>query len=201
MNVSRDDYFFNLFNGPGFRVMIFDENEYPDSLSGGVDEVLISPGMETFVRVDPVTVQSSPNVLQFGIETRGCLYPTEAKNQFGGDYKRSTCILKCRIRSLIALCGCIPFYYYLSAYFPDNVDDPAVCTLQNVACLQKYKIKLQMVVTRIESIVGLEREMEEGLYCPECHPSCSSVTYGVKSTTLDLLAQDRDLAILPYGLR
>lgn len=197
LNTSWDDYHYNLFNGPGFRVLIFDENEYPDTLSGGVLEYHASPGLETFLRVDPVTVESSANILQYGLETRGCWFPTEWRNRFGGDYKRSTCILNCRIRSLIALCGCIPFYYYINTHLPDNSLPPTVCTLQHVACMAKYKVKLQMVVTKIENIVGLEREMEEGLYCPECHPSCSKTTYAVKTTSLSLIEQARNNTVLP----
>lgn len=197
LNTSTDDYFFNLYNGPGFRVLIFDENEYPDTLSGGVIEQQVRPGLETFLRVDPVTVESSTNILQYGLETRGCWFPTEWKNRYGGDYKRSTCILNCRVRSLIALCGCVPFYYYVNTYLPDQSSMPAVCTMQNVACLAKYKVKLQMVVTKIEAIVGLEREMEEGLYCPECHPSCSKISYSVSQSSLPLIPQDRNNSVLP----
>lgn len=197
MNVSTGDTFYNPFNGPGIRVMIFDENEYPDTLSGGVIEQHMQPGKETFLRVDPVTVEASDNILQYSTETRGCYYPSEWKNRYGGDYKRSTCILNCRIRSLIALCGCVPFYYYVNTYLPDQSVMPAVCTLQNVECLAKYKVKWQMVVTKLETVVGLEREMEEGLYCPECSPSCSKVGYSVKSNSLPLVQQSRNSTILP----
>lgn len=197
LNTSTDDSFFNLFNGPGYHVLIFDENEYPDTLSGGVIDQQMQPGTETYLRVDPITVDSSPNILQYGVATRGCYYPNELRNRYGGDYKRSSCILNCRIRSLIALCGCVPFYYYVNTFLADDSAMPPVCTLQNVACLAKYKVKWRMVVTKIENIVGLEREMEEGLFCPECLPSCSKTTYSVKTTSLPLIQQSRNSTILP----
>lgn len=197
LNTSTDDYYFNLFNGPGFRILIFDENEFPDSNSGGVIEEMARPGRETFLRVDPVTVEASTNIMTYSVETRGCYYPTEWRNRYGGDYKRTTCILNCRIRSLIALCQCVPFYYYLNTYLPNQSQMPSVCTLQHVACLEKYRIKIQMVVTKIEPIIGLEREMEEALYCPECHPSCSRISYSVQSTSLPLIIQERNSTVMP----
>lgn len=189
LNVSRRDYFWNMFQGPGFRVLIFNENEFPDSISGGIVEKQIQPGTENFLRVDPVTVESDANVLYYGVETRECYYPSENRNRYGGDYTRSSCILNCRIRSVIALCNCVPFYLYVNTYLPNQEQMPQVCTLQNIPCLAKYKIKWQAVVTKITAIEGLEKEMEESLYCPECLPSCSRIAYSVQETTLPLIPQ------------
>lgn len=198
LNASREDTFWNFFYGPGYRVLVFNENEYPDTLSGGVIESQVLPGTETFLRVDPITIEADTNILTFGEETRGCLYPSERPNRYGGDYTRSSCILNCRIRSVVALCGCVPFYLYVNTYLPNNMEMPPVCTLQNVGCLAKYKIKWQTVIIKIMDVVGLEKEMEESLYCPECLPSCSRISYSVQSTSLPLLRQNKNSTIFPY---
>lgn len=197
LNASKEDTFWNFFYGPGFRVLIFDENDYPDTLSGGVVEATILPGTETFIRVDPVTIQSQENILYYGIETRDCIYPSERPNRYGGDYTRSSCILNCRIRSAAALCSCVPFYLYVNTYMPNDMEMPPVCTLQNVGCLKQYRLKWQMVITKIMQIEGLEKEMEEALYCPECLPACDRTVYKVQTTSLPLLAQTRNSSILP----
>lgn len=66
---------------------------------------------------------------------RQCLFANEIA-RYGGKYTRSECIVNCRIRSVRALCDCVPFYLP-----PPNIhtDPPTICTLQHVPCLNKYQ--------------------------------------------------------------
>lgn len=57
---------------------------------------------------------------------RKCLFPDELKS-YGGKYTRTDCIVNCRIRSILALCDCLPFYL---PYQSLNSNPPTVCTLQ-----------------------------------------------------------------------
>lgn len=44
----------------------------------------------------------------------------------------------------------------------------------------------------LKKVPGLEKETEDGLYCPLCLPSCSDSTYKVTSTSLPLIKAKRN---------
>lgn len=50
----------------------------------------------------------------------------------------------------------------------------------------------------LDKVSGLEREHEDGLYCPECLPSCSDTTYMVSSMRLPLIPTNRNYPTLMY---
>lgn len=52
-----------------------------------------------------------------------------------------------------------------------------------------------MLTTRIK-ISGLEREVEEGLYCPQCLPSCDDVQYDISMMSLPI-----DRLAIPENVR
>lgn len=189
LNGSSDDYFYPLVNSYGFNVQIFDPYEIPDTAAGGVVEKSVNLGMETFLRVNGVTIRTEEEVRRYAVENRECLFRDEMYNNFHGRYERGNCVINCRIKSILALCGCVPFF------MPnlDQIGGPSVvtCNLQHLACLNKYKIKWYTLVTRIQKIEGLEKEMEESLYCPDCLPSCSNVQYLVTQSELPLVVSKR----------
>jgi len=47
-------------------------------------------------------------------------------------------------------------------------------------------VKWRNVLTERQLILGLEREIEEALYCPQCLPACSDVLYGVSMSALPI---------------
>jgi len=47
-------------------------------------------------------------------------------------------------------------------------------------------VKWRNVLTERQLILGLEREIEEALYCPQCLPACSDVQYGVSMSALPI---------------
>lgn len=68
VNTSSSDYFYSIFNSVGFNIQIFNPDEYPDSTSGSVQERFISPGTETFVRIDANLIQSQDSITQYSPE-------------------------------------------------------------------------------------------------------------------------------------
>ena len=79
-------------------------------------------------------------IIDFSFLQRGCLFTHELEAEYGGQYSYSDCLVKCRIRSIIALCRCLPFYLPVS--FPDgNIAVTDKCTLQHVPCLNRYTSK------------------------------------------------------------
>jgi hypothetical protein len=64
------------------------------------------------------------------------MFAEDLRSEFGGNYTLVDCLLKCRIRSIGALCSCIPFQLPTN-FVGVNSDD--ICTLQHIPCLNKYR--------------------------------------------------------------
>uniref|UniRef100_A0A182Q1S7 Pickpocket n=1 Tax=Anopheles farauti TaxID=69004 RepID=A0A182Q1S7_9DIPT len=190
LNGSTNDYFYNLFNNIGFNLQIFNPNEVPDSTAGGVNEQFVHLGTETFIRVDAITINSEPDLLRYSRQKRQCVFRSELL-KYGANYGRSSCVAACRLRSVMALCDCVPFYMP-TAGAATGGKSITTCNLQHIACLNKYKIKWSTVITEIVRIPGLEKEMEESLYCPECLPSCSDSKYQITTSELPLTRSYRN---------
>lgn len=65
--------------------------------------------------------------------------------EYGGHYSFTDCLIKCKIRNYISLCGCIPFN--LPTNFPDfppEIRKFMRCNLSHIRCLQKYKSKIKL---------------------------------------------------------
>ena len=155
INNTSDDYFYNILNTKGFtvrfkssptqisqqnfnfQIQVHNSYEFPDPSSGSAIERLVGPGEEIFVRVDATSMTSERDIANYRAERRQCLFPDENPS-YNKKYTRSECILNCRIRSVKALCDCVPFQLP-----PPNVksDPPKICTLQHVPCLNKYRSK------------------------------------------------------------
>ncbi len=50
-----------------------------------------------------------------------------------------------------------------------------------------FLAKWQTFLLDLERLPGLEKDVEDGLYCPQCLASCSETIYNVKTTSLPLL--------------
>ncbi|XP_058130348.1 pickpocket protein 28 [Anopheles ziemanni] len=188
-NLPFDSFPFHAFDI--FRqLQIFNPTEVPDMTSGGITEQFIHLGTETFIRVDAITINSEPDVLRYSRQKRQCVFRNELL-KYGGRYGRSNCVAACRIRSVLALCECVPFYMHTAGSIAGG-RSLTTCNLQHIACLNKYKIKWSTVITDIVRIPGLEKEMEESLYCPECLPPCSDSKYQITASELPLIRTHRD---------
>lgn len=111
------------------------------------------------------------------------MFPTDLPDEYNGNYVYGDCLVKCKAKSVIALCKC---KLYNSPSFSDvAMDDLPFCSLASVQCLNKYRIKWATYRPR-EMIKGLEREMEDSLSCEGCYPLCSSSVYYVDSTAAQL---------------
>lgn len=53
-------------------------------------------------------------------------------------------------------------------------------------CLSFLSVKWNNVLTERVRFVGLEREAEEALYCPQCLPSCNDVQFRISTSLLPI---------------
>nr|XP_014090434.2 sodium channel protein Nach-like [Bactrocera oleae] len=192
LNTSHTDDFMSILNIDGYIVIVHDSDIFADTTSGEAHELFIADGEESFMALRALLVYTEPSLSSFRPHTRKCYFENEFSEYAAGtqwNYSFSNCITRCRIRSMVALCRCIPFYMD-TRLLPDT-DGVIYCTLQHVPCLLSYNFKWTNVLTQRELLPGLERAYEEALYCPECLPACNDVQYGVSFMALPI---DRFLA-------
>lgn len=68
---------------------------------------------------------------------RGCRFASDGAKNETKRYFRSNCISECRLKSIIALCNCYPFYFQDSVF--DN--STKACTLENIHCLNHFNCR------------------------------------------------------------
>lgn len=119
---------------------IFNSHEYPDVQTGSFLQLFANPETEVFFKLDVTTVDAILAVQQYSPEQRGCRFSNELSEQYGGHYSFADCLLKCKIKKIIALCNCMPFF--LPNNFPDGTMSKISCTLAHNRCLNRYKGEL-----------------------------------------------------------
>ncbi|XP_043652138.1 pickpocket protein 19 [Drosophila teissieri] len=192
LNDSHADYFAPILNTNGYIVMIHNAENYASVSSSNVLEMFPGQGEDSYLSVYARVVDTDDSLKSFSPFSRRCYFEYEAQNPvheqlmktYSYSYTFPNCITRCRIRSIMALCRCIPFQ--LPLQLVENLDGVVFCTLGHVACLNQYMFKWRNVLTERHIIVGLEREIEEALYCPQCLPSCRDVQYGVSMSALPI---------------
>ncbi|RZC33568.1 glutamate receptor 2, partial [Asbolus verrucosus] len=129
-----DDYFYSTLSSVGVTAHVFFANDYPDKVSGSLNEILIESKSENFLEIVPTTVKAVKDVLHYPVPERECLFDTERRTVVGKAYSQSDCYVECRLESILALCKCVPFKMPVS-------NDNTVCTLEDIPCLNRYRDK------------------------------------------------------------
>lgn len=137
LNTTTSDYYYSIADFVGFQLYILDPDNYPDNQNGGLAQLMIGPNTRSYIRLMPSTILSKSAIEQYTPTQRGCLFEHELFDQYAGHYSFVDCLLKCKLRSVIELCGCIP--WGLPTNFPDGTTTSVKCTLAHNKCLNRYK--------------------------------------------------------------
>ncbi|XP_048512799.1 sodium channel protein Nach-like [Athalia rosae] len=183
-----DDYFYTIPSGRGWKIIIFDSEDYPDNPSGSVIEQMISPSTETYLRLDAILFCTPDDIINYPVEKRKCIFNTELQKLFTG-YTYSDCIVNCRVEDIWRTCNCLPFF------FPKR-DMRRTCDMTDLPCLNANKSKWWVLFPhevpedRWDSDEGYPKaatyETLSGLDCSECYPACNDVRYFVRNTVTSL---------------
>ncbi|XP_062126004.1 sodium channel protein Nach [Drosophila sulfurigaster albostrigata] len=186
INASHADYFAPILHTNGYIVIVHDANNFPSIASSNSLEMFPGQREESFLKIFPRIIDTDKSLHSFSPTARRCYFHSEANmpdlNKYV--YTFPNCITRCRIRSIIALCNCLPFQLPLELV--DSLEGLVFCTLTHISCLSQYQFKWNNVLTERERIYGLEREIEEALYCPHCLPSCNDVQYRISMSVLPI---------------
>lgn len=142
LNTSSDDYFYTTKNFKGFVIQIFNSADYPDITTGSVYEQIIDAKKEIFMRLGVLTLMSEDSIKAYSTSQRGCLFETENNAEYNGHYSLSQCFIKCKLRSIIALCKCIPFQYP-TLFVGESVHK---CSFTEIECLNRYNGKMIILI-------------------------------------------------------
>ncbi|XP_032686205.1 sodium channel protein Nach-like isoform X2 [Odontomachus brunneus] len=188
LNPHLDDSFYKILPMNGFKISVYDPLDYPDATSGNVREILVSPKMETYIDLDAIIFDSTENVQKYDIQERDCLFQTEHSKIFHGYYSYSDCIVHCRVQDIFQLCNCVPFFYPIAGEIGNAFAQ--TCNLKDLPCLKKYRERWRNIKPRFENtMVPFDESEFEGTFgylsC-DCFPSCSDVTYSVRSSSIPL---------------
>ncbi|KAH8278519.1 hypothetical protein KR018_004355 [Drosophila ironensis] len=192
LNSSHVDYFAPILNTNGYIVLVHSANDFASVSSSGTLEMFPGQGEDTYMQIYARVVDTDDSLKSFSPFGRRCYFNNEMHlpnhDELGNSmkylYTFPNCITRCRIRSIVALCRCLPFQMPLQLV--ENLDGVVYCTLGHLSCINQYLFKWRNVMTERHIIAGLEREIEEALYCPQCLPSCNDVQYRVSMTALPI---------------
>ncbi|XP_046490649.1 sodium channel protein Nach isoform X1 [Neodiprion pinetum] len=184
-----DDYYYTIPPGKGWKIIIFNAEDYPDNPSGGVIEQMISPSTETYLRLEAIVFFTPDEIISYPVQKRKCIFNTELQKLFTG-YTYSDCIVNCRVDDIWETCNCLPFF------FPKR-DDRRTCDMTDLPCLNSNKSKWWVLfpheVPDDETNLNSERyygpmkyEAVTGIDCSECYPACNDVRYFVSNSVTSL---------------
>ncbi|KAL7729761.1 hypothetical protein ACLKA6_014627 [Drosophila palustris] len=187
LNASHDDYFAPVLNTNGYIVIIHDANNFASISSSNALEMFPGQREESFLKIFPRVIDTDKTLNSFSPTGRRCYFHSESntpsvKSKYV--YTFPNCITRCRVQSIIALCNCLPFQMPLELV--ETLEGVVYCTLTHITCLSQYQFKWNNVLTERVRMPGLEREIEEALYCPHCLPSCNDVQYRVSLSMLPI---------------
>ncbi|XP_037943866.1 sodium channel protein Nach-like [Teleopsis dalmanni] len=188
LNSSILDEFNTILNIIGYVVIVHNPDDFADISSGGSQVVFPTFNQESFVPISARVIDTDDDLRQFHSKNRKCYFDEETASPPSPNrqypYSFVNCVTRYRIRSIMALCGCLPFFMPLELVGVTFRDGMMYCNLQHITCLLRYDFKWRSILTESVNIPGLEREAEDALYCPFCLPSCYDVQYKISLLSL-----------------
>ncbi|KAH0947138.1 hypothetical protein HN011_007794 [Eciton burchellii] len=173
-----DDYFFPILPSIGWKVIVFNPQDYPDVSSGGVTEILVFPASETYIDINPISFSSMPIIKNVSPKKRNCVFSTEVPMHDGTSYTYSDCIVSCKLHDMQHICGCRPFFYPRRG---KHEYSQRICTNLDLGCLAKYKSKWWSVFPHETEHEIIQNETW-ALHCHFCYPVCDDINYDILTT-------------------
>lgn len=145
INLTSVDYHYPLKSFVGATVLIYDPSEFADSCTGSVREVPMERNQELRITTQVETKIAVPEVQRYSVQKRGCMFPNDLLDEYNGNYVFGDCLVKCKLKSVLALCKCIP--YNSPVNFPDIDTSVIICSLAHMECLNKYRCEFKSINT------------------------------------------------------
>ncbi|PSN57599.1 hypothetical protein C0J52_00506 [Blattella germanica] len=93
----------------GFRVFFHHPSQFPESGKGLYVPEERSKVMQ--VKVVTSVTESGPGVKALSVSKRCCLFPDETHLSVFHTYSQENCLLECRLKNIVEMCGCYPYFF------------------------------------------------------------------------------------------
>ncbi|TDG39513.1 hypothetical protein AWZ03_014061 [Drosophila navojoa] len=154
LNVEADSYYCSSSNSIGFKIALHSPNESPNVRETGV---LLSPGLETKLRIEPAKMMTELSLRHVHRKYRHCLFQNEGNLSYFAHYTQRNCEMECMSRLLLQRCGCVVFY------MPRINGNDTVCSIREAQCVES--VRLHTIGHVVESCLD------------NCLPSCFDLSY------------------------
>ncbi|XP_049542723.1 pickpocket protein 11-like [Anopheles darlingi] len=193
IDVQPDTYMAPTKSFYGAEVYVHDSHDFP---SDADYEHVLQPGWDVAMSVVPLPIESSSTMRQVPEEMRNCFLADEDDDAvWTQHFNLNVCLAECRLRTIIKLCNCVPFYYVdMNIEESKNV---TVCALFNSRCLRFFRRYFYSLQPDMGSD-GDVSEFKFGMAC-DCKPPCSVLNYNVQ--TIASQRQSNSLTSANYGGR
>ncbi|XP_004517829.1 sodium channel protein Nach [Ceratitis capitata] len=146
----------------GFKVLISENDAFPSAHS---IIKFVPLHQETFFSVRPIETYCSRDVKELSVDQRQCVLPHEFPLKHFEQYVGMNCELECRVQNMLAICGCVTYFFYV------NDTAERVCSFRDVPCLRD----------NFAAIIGRSLNMQ--FYCPN---TCEIIDFNVELTNAEL---------------
>ncbi|XP_001355027.2 pickpocket protein 28 [Drosophila pseudoobscura] len=153
LDVQADAYYCSSSSSIGFKIALHSPNESPNVRETGV---LLAPGMETKLRIDPAKIRTENHLRRVHRKYRRCLFRNELKLRWFAHYTQRNCAAERLSGLLLRHCGCVSFY------MPRLHRNDTICSVGKRECVQRIRFRTS-------------EAMEECL--DDCLPSCFDLTF------------------------
>uniref|UniRef100_A0A182Q221 Pickpocket n=1 Tax=Anopheles farauti TaxID=69004 RepID=A0A182Q221_9DIPT len=178
----------------GFRVHLHTPDQYPRTTN---QFFRIPLSQEVSVSVDPLLIDTGPNVRQYKPNRRLCYYNHERYLRYFKVYSKFNCDIECLANYTLHMCGCVPFS------LPRD-KEARICGLGMVPCADQATSVLEEM-----DIVHEFNKSENFLDKCNCLPACNAIVYNTEisqagfdwrklAENIDLLSDELDEMELSY---
>ncbi|XP_055621968.1 sodium channel protein Nach-like [Toxorhynchites rutilus septentrionalis] len=173
IDIQPENYMGPIKSYYGADVYVHSAKDFP-----GVSdfEGTVQPGWDVDLGVTPIPIDSSASLQQVPLMQRRCYMENEGKLQSSKSFSLNLCMSECRLRTVIKMCGCVPFYY--ADFNIVEAEGVPMCTIKSVNCLRHYR-KYFFSLKPPRRYSNEDLSFDHGMDC-DCMPSCTFLDYNVQ---------------------
>lgn len=79
LDQMRNDYAYTLRSNIGSRVLLYNTYNFPDHISGAINQKFLGIGEEMFFTISPLPVYGADAMRQYSADSRDCVFIDEIK--------------------------------------------------------------------------------------------------------------------------
>lgn len=165
------------------------------------------PSYHIKILILPDTLRSDENIRSLQYKQRQCIFQNENFLEFSNEYSYWSCLAECRMREILKICNCIPFYYphiskskwkAFELIFVHNwvlVDmkkysNYLQCNFRHVSCLRQNMIIINSIQPPMGTD-GFNGNKTVGVHCdclPNCHETVSRLMRKFSFSLINVLS-------------